>query len=230
MTIDRETLMAYADGELDALSAKRVEKAIAAQPELAAQVAAHRALRARLTGHFAPVIESPLPERLTVLLNPDVVPINPVDKAPAFFQARSLAAMAAALVMGLMLAQVIHLGTSGPVGIQQDVLVAQGHLAKTLDTQLASAQPANAAMRIGLTFRNGAGHVCRTFESASLSGIACRANDHWRLMRTIAGEAQAQKTYRQAGSSEIMDAAQTMMAAYPLDAVAERKARDGGWR
>lgn len=230
MMIDRETLMAYADGELDPLSAKRVEKAIAAQPELAAQVMAHRALRARLAGHFAPVIEAPLPERLTVLLDPDVVPIKPAHKASVFVQARSLAAMAAALVMGLMLGQVINLGTPGSVGSQQGVLVARGDLAMTLDTQLASAQPANAATRIGLTFRNGAGHVCRTFESTSLSGIACRADDHWRLMRTIAGEAHAEKTYRQAGSSEIMAAAQAMMATDPLDADGERKAKDSGWQ
>ena len=32
MTIDPETLMAYADGELDPLTARRVEKAIAADP------------------------------------------------------------------------------------------------------------------------------------------------------------------------------------------------------
>ena len=59
MTIDRETLMAYADGELDELTRRRVEQAITADPALAAQVEADRALRARIAGHYAEVAEQP---------------------------------------------------------------------------------------------------------------------------------------------------------------------------
>ncbi|RVT42003.1 anti-sigma factor [Sphingobium algorifonticola] len=229
MTIDPETLMAYADGELDAVSAKRVEKAITAQPELAAQVAAHRALRATLADHFAPVVEAPLPDRLTALLDDRVVPFQPAPRKATVFQVRNLAAMAAALVMGLLLGQVVSLGGSATVGTRQGALVAQGDLAKTLDMQLASTQPADAATRIGLTFRDREGHVCRSFESPALSGIACRAEDIWRLKRTIDGDAREMQAYRQAGSAEIIEAAQNMMAGAPMDAEAERKARQAGW-
>lgn len=230
MTIDPETLMAYADGELDPLSIRRVEKAIATDPALAAQVAAHRTLRAKLASHFAPMIEAPLPDRLTALLDQTVVPIKEAARTPASFRVRSLAAVAAALVIGLMLGQMIDLGTPAPVGSRQGQLIAQGDLARSLDTQLASAQRANAVTRIGLTFRSDAGNICRTFEDASLSGIACRAGDEWQLKRVIAGKAQTKESYRHAGSADIMDAAQAMMVADPMDAADERKARESGWR
>ena len=45
MTIEPELLMAYADDALDPLTAKRVERAIAADPALAEEVARHRRLR-----------------------------------------------------------------------------------------------------------------------------------------------------------------------------------------
>jgi len=49
MTIEPEMLMAYADGELDPLNAKRVERAIASDPALAREVERHRALRRRIS-------------------------------------------------------------------------------------------------------------------------------------------------------------------------------------
>ena len=61
MTIDRETLMAYADGELDLLAARRVEQAIAADPSLAEQVERHRALTASLRAAFSVVGQAPVP-------------------------------------------------------------------------------------------------------------------------------------------------------------------------
>ncbi|MBB5684944.1 anti-sigma factor family protein [Sphingobium boeckii] len=230
MTIDPEMLMAFADHELDPLSANRVEKLIAADPALAAQVAAHRSLRTRLEGHFAPVIAAPVPDRLTDLLDLQVVPLEAVSKAPVFLPARSLVAMAAALVIGLMLGQVIDLGTPALVGSRQGELVAQGDLARSLNTQLASAQPASAATRIGLTFWDRSGQICRTFEGTSLSGIACRVSGNWQLKRVIAGEKKAGEGYRQASSGELMDAAQAMMADDPLDAAGERMVRNSGWQ
>ena len=228
MTIDPEMLMAYADGELDPLSAKRVEKAMAADPALAERVAAHRALRATLAGHFAPVAQQPVPARLAALLDDAVVPIR---AAPArrrnWLSAGNLAAMAATLVIGLLAGRMLE--PAGPVASRQGSLVAQGSLAQALDTQLASAPAAGAATRIGLTFRDPEGALCRTFEDRALSGIACRAAGEWTLRRTMSGDA-AQGAYRQAGSAETMEAAQAMMAGDPLDAAAERAARDGGWR
>src|SRR5205823_341693 len=64
MNFSDETVMAYADGELDAASRAALEAAMATDPQLAQRVARHRALRERLRAALRPVLDEPLPERL----------------------------------------------------------------------------------------------------------------------------------------------------------------------
>ena len=64
MTVSPELLAAYADCELDAETARTVEAEIAGNEQLQADLATHRALRARLSAHFAPIAEQPIPDRL----------------------------------------------------------------------------------------------------------------------------------------------------------------------
>ena len=47
MTFSEETLIAYADGELDAATRAALEAALASDPQLAQRIERHRALRAR---------------------------------------------------------------------------------------------------------------------------------------------------------------------------------------
>mgnify|MGYP001304820751 FL=1 len=63
-----EEIAALADGELPAGREAAIREAIAADPELAKQVQRHRALAARLSQHYAPVLEEGVPDRLTDLL------------------------------------------------------------------------------------------------------------------------------------------------------------------
>ena len=90
MTIEPETLMAYADDALDPLTAKRVERAIAADPTLAEDVARHRRLKARLAQAYAPLVEEPVPDRLAALLtdaaasNVVQMPVRPARPASRF--------------------------------------------------------------------------------------------------------------------------------------------------
>ena len=56
MKYDDETLMAYADGELDAAQRAQIDAAIAQDPGLALRVQEHKALRARMTGAFSRVL------------------------------------------------------------------------------------------------------------------------------------------------------------------------------
>ena len=84
MSIDRETLAAYAEGQLDGAERLRVEAAIAADPALADEVAAHRALGERLRAHFAPIMDLPVPDRLRDAVRPsaeviDLRTIRPLD-------------------------------------------------------------------------------------------------------------------------------------------------------
>ena len=233
--IDAETLMAYADGELSLIEAKRVEKAIAADPALARQVEDHRKLRAMLANGFATIAEQPVPDRLAAMLK-----TSPVVDLASVRRNRTVSrtgwqhwgtgvAVAASLVIGVMIGQ---RNDSGPVETRGGTLVASGTLANALDTQLASATPQEGAVRMLVTFRDQQGALCRSFSGAALSGIACRDGSQWRLHETRGGAAGSPTQYQQAGSADaaLMADAQAMMAGDPLDAAAEVKARAGGWR
>jgi transposase len=59
MTFSEETLMAYADNELDAQTRTAVEEAMASDPEIARRVAQHKALRGKLRVAFDKCSMSP---------------------------------------------------------------------------------------------------------------------------------------------------------------------------
>ncbi len=227
MSFEPEIVMAYVDGELDLVTAKRIEKAMEGDPALAQRVAAERALKARLAARFDAVLAESVPDRLSAPLANLDTSLAERRSARAGFGIVQWGAVAASLVIGLLVGQTA-LRDTGPVGARDDGLVAQGSLATALDTQLASAQPASAATRIGLTFRDGKGAVCRTFEGEGLSGIACRTDGDWQLRQTLSGGTGSD--YRQASSGALAEAAEAMMAGEAFDARSERAARDKGWR
>jgi len=236
MNVTREEIAAFADGELEGADLARIEAAVAADPALATQVEAHRALKTRLAAHFAPIAAEPVPERLSALLSASSTGggAEVIDFATAAAQRQGKAAsrhqwlrwagpaLAASLALGIL---VMRPG-SAPDGY------AGGDLAAVLDTRLASNQPQDGATRILLSFPNTKGELCRGFAGADRSGIACRDGTGWRLERTLGGVTAQGTDFRQAGSSEaaLMAAMQDMATGAPLDATAEEAARAKGWR
>jgi len=228
MAIDDDMLMAFADGELDEISRARVERAVAEDPDLRARLDQQQRLRATLAAHYRPAIEEEVPERLRAVLESNVVTFAPPPARPMW---QTFTALAASLVIGLALGRTLLVPAGGPVGIENGEMVAQGPLADALETQLASAQGAGAATRIGTSFAANDGRLCRTFDSAALAGVACRGDEGWQLIMTKAGTAGPATDYRQAGSDQLVaQAAQALMAGEALDAEGERRARDSGWR
>jgi anti-sigma factor RsiW len=73
MSITDETLMAYADGELAEPARSELERAVRADPALAARVAQHQALRADVFAAFAPIAEEPVPPALLAAALPEQV-------------------------------------------------------------------------------------------------------------------------------------------------------------
>jgi hypothetical protein len=238
-------LMAYADGELDEVSARRVEQAVAEDPELALQLEAERALRTSLKSCFDPIAEEPIPAEWMAMIAAAAVED---ERAGAERNVVSLddarsgrtawrrvtgwgvgAAIAASLVLGLMIGT--QIAGQGPVAERNGALIASGKLARALDTQLASNQQ-GAQLRMLVSFRRAGGDYCRAFSGEALSGIACRNDDEWRLERVLPGGNQDTSQYRQAGSAdaELMAAAQDMAAGQPLDAAQESAAKANGWR
>jgi hypothetical protein len=229
--IDDAMLMAYVDAELDEVNRARVERAAADDPALTAAIAAQRRVRARLAGHYAPVLDEPVPERLRALLQPNVVAFGAKPRVPSRLGWRELGALAATFVAGLVGAELVRAPSQTAVGSAP--LYASAGLARALDTQLASAQPEDAAVRVGVSFAARDGRLCRTFDTAPLAGLACHTRDQWEVVTAVRTSASAGGgEYRQAGTADaaVMQVAQDMMAGTAFDAAAERRARDAGWR
>src|SRR3546814_14234581 len=83
MTFDPATVAAFVDGELDDLTARRIAREAENDPALAAEIARHRVLKARLTAHFAPIAEEEPPPRLRALLVDDQVANSLADRREA---------------------------------------------------------------------------------------------------------------------------------------------------
>jgi hypothetical protein len=237
MTEVRELAAAYVDGELSGAELAAFERTMLADPAVRAQVEAERALRERLARHYAPVMDEPVPDRLSAMFA-GAGEAQIIDFASEKAKRRqtsprwmNFGAIAATLAVGVITGQMVDL-SGGPVSSRDGQLIAKAGLERALDVQLASAQPTDAKVRIGVSFRDSTGAICRSFDSTDLAGIACRTGEDWQLRQTVAPDRKASTEYRQAGSSNaaIMQAAQSMMAGEPLDAAAERKAREAGWR
>jgi len=230
--IDDDLLMAFADGELDEVTRARVERAVAADPALAARLAQQRKLRATLAAFYGPAAEEAVPERFRAMLETNVVDFRVAKARRPRPLWQNLAALAATLVLGLALGRTLLAPAQGPIGNENGTMIARGPLAAALDNQLASAQAPDAATRIGTSFAAADGRLCRSFDSEAVAGVACRGAQGWQLMMTSTGSGGPHGDYRQAGSANplVAQAAQELMAGEPFDAAAERQARDSGWR
>ena len=232
MTITREELAAYADGELDAARPAEVEAAVEADPALAAEVERHRGLKAALAGRFAPILEQPVPERLTALLSaPRPAEVIDLVAARERRELRPTLRRWAPWLAGPALAASLALALLWqPSGAPADR--ATGALAAALDSQLAGEQPSAARPRILLSFRDQAGAYCRAYRAPEEAGLACRDGQGWQVRRRISDEAVAATEYRQASSADasVFAAAQDMASGPALSPAEERAARARGWR
>jgi len=116
-----------------------------------------------------------------------------------------------------------------PAGVtdRADALALAPDLARKLDTQL-SGEPG--PIRVALSFRARDGAYCRSFTATHLDGVACRTAAGWTLRYAAPGTASG-GDYAQAGSDPAQaSAVAAMIAGEPLDASAERAARERGWR
>lgn len=221
-----ERLIAYVDGELAPRERAAFEAEMAADPALAARVAQHRRLAARLSAAYAPVLEEPVPPQLVVLASA----ANDAGRRRPLALPR-WAAMAACLVVGVLGGRAFW-PDDAPLAVRGGELVARGGLARALTTQLAS-EPG--AVKIGLSFRTHDGRYCRTFESAAdhLAGLACRRDGGWVAQTATAWTPQAATDYRTAASATppaVLSTVDALISGEALDAGAERAARDSGWQ
>lgn len=228
--ISDERFFAWLDGELDAADAAAVAALVAGDPALQRKAEAHRALAGQLHGAFETIAQAPVPARLLETARKREAEI--VDFGAARERRRAphpvstqWAAMAATLAIGIVAGSMMDSGAM--ITRESGQLVASGDLEQALYTRLASA-PADDGARIGLTFRDAAGKLCRSFTDAGAAGLACYDKGDWRIRGLFqAGEGQ-QAQYRMAAGPDprLADLIGSAIAGEPLDASAERKALD----
>ena len=228
MTVTPEQLAAYADGELDEMTAARVQRAIADNPRLARDLAQLTELRSMLVARFDPILAEPVPERLSAPIQ-DAAKVVSLDAArqarqPLWHRPQFRLGAGAAIAASLVVAVLV----SGRGGTPQDY--ADEQLAAALDGTL-SGQTAPDGTRLLISFRNGEGAACRGYAAQTVGGIACHDDRGWKLKALGGADPQQTTQYRQAGSDDgaVMAAAQEMAAGPAFDAAAEDAARKAGW-
>lgn len=225
---DDETLMAFADGELDEAAAARVERAIADDEELAARVALFMETRDQARAALAPLLDTPVPEALRRSVEEmverareeprgEVVRLRTAanDARPSR-SLRWIAPVAASAVAVLAGLTGYWLGASGQPG-QTGLVVAElavDGLPAVLDGTPSGEEiviaGTDSRFRAIATFENEAGALCREFEldtgaGSTLVSVACLADDAWKVnFATVASGGQ--DGYAPASSLEALDA------------------------
>ena len=236
MIMNDELFFAWLDGELDAEAASEVAAQVAADPALLRKAAAHQALKARLQEAFSPIAGAPISDAIREsTARGTIVDLAAARerKSPRFGlpAAAQWMAMAATLVVGLVTGSMLDGGSSTPVRSESGYILASSELEDALDARLASV-PAATGPRIGLTFRDQAGSICRSFSDGSAEGLACRAGNGWRIRGLFQGANGPTGEFRMAAGADPALAAliDSTISGDPFDAAAERRALTEGWR
>ena len=240
MRFSEETLMAYADGELDLVARAEIEAAMARDPEVARAVERHRLMATRVRAAYDGVLGEPVPERLATLVASGAT--EPVVDFAARRDGRRISvgplrmpawlALAASVVVGLFVGMLLMRSPAAVYEAVDGALVARGALDEALDSQLASA-PGRSGVRIGISFRDRDGDYCRTFHlqvDVSAAGLACRSDGSWHLQVLSAAPARVGELQPAAAMPiPVLHAVDAAIDGEPLDPAAEAAARDAGW-
>ena len=180
MRFTEEIIMAYADGELDDSTRFEVELAMRQDPLLAEKIRQHQVLRSSVFGAFSGTLSEEVPQRLQAaartgkvvhldsvrqLRTPPPAPPAPEKQGWSWPQ---WGALAATLAVGVLAGAIGSQGLGGgaqlaAVDAGSGALKAEGRLAQALGAQLASTAPADAAVRVGVSFVARDGNYCRSF-------------------------------------------------------------------
>lgn len=260
MNFSDTTLMAFADGELDAATRSAIEQAMRQDPAIAQRVAEHQALRAHVSAVVSPVPGEPArlmqrvpPPRGCTVIQLAAVRASkgqaqavPVRSAPRWLWPE-WGALAATLVVGVAAGRFAwplfegDMPVASIVANQGGALSAHGKLAGALTQQTASAGPEGSGVKIGLSFISSQGNYCRSFVLAGgaakppLAGLACQSGQGWSIA-TVAEELQpatAPDGYQAADAEmppAVLAAIDQRIAGQALDATAEQEALRRGWR
>lgn len=246
-----ETLMAYADGELDAATREQIEADMEHDAELADAIAIQLeqrdALQAKLRAAFNGALQEDVPQRLI-----DAAETSPgagsevieLSQRRAEKSVRSAAAwswpqwmaIAASVVMGVLIGRATLTERADPFVTKDGRMLAQGALDAALTEQSGGRIDRETGIQIGVSYLAKNGDYCRTFtvkDQQTIAGLACRRNTTWTIDALTRTRADASGGYRMAGAAVpalILGMVEDTIAGDPLDAQQEMEARARGWQ
>lgn len=247
MKFSDELLIAFVNGELAEPARAAVERAIRADPAIAARVAQHRARRSRVYGVVAGGREggghshaqnchgNAKVVQLDTIRAARLGPLAPPPAPPKpEWARRHWVALGAALAAGALA------GAAGWHVMQDEAelaslsgaggaLVAQGNLAQALTGQLSSPGPSG-RVRIGISFLAKNGAYCRSFVMDTTAGLACREGGQWKIPVLAQGPAGAAWMDGTVLPPAVLDVIDQRIEGTPLSSAAERAAQARGWR
>ena len=234
--ISDDTFFAWLDGELEDEEAARVAAQVQSDPDLAARAEQHRAMQGRLKGAFDSVADAAIPDRMLAAFRQSEPQVVDLGAARRSLEARTWkplpqwAAIAATLAVGILAGTMVPQGGESPVAVEGGKVYAAAALDDALTAQLASAPAGD--VRIGMTFRDQSGAICRSFTKPEASGLACRSGARWQVRGLFAAPEGQAGSYRMAAGMDPNLAAlvDSTMAGEPFDAAAEKAAKAKGWR
>lgn len=241
-SFDDEILMRRVDGELTPEARAAIDAAAAADPALARRLEQLRGLRTLAREAF-PAAPDPRDAELARMIMGGTARSRPgagrlADAVRAAFAPRHApvwgAVAAASFVLGLSIGWLGQDRTVNGFTVAADGALADTGLVRVLDRGLAADGADADGRAVGLTFRDHTGRWCRTFRSgdAGVAGLACRGGDAWRL-EALAPFQPSGGEVRTASADTpptVLAAVDALIADESLDADAEARARDAGWR
>lgn len=239
---DDDILMRRVDGELTPEAGAAIDAAAAADPGLARRLERLRGLRTLAREAFRAAAD-PRDADLARLIAGGAVRPEPwsarlSDRLREAFAPRHAAiwggAAAACFVLGLGLGWLGPDRTPDGFAVAADGNIADAGLVRVLDRGLAADGADARGRAVGLTFRDADGRWCRTFQAgdAGVAGLACRDGEAW-AMQALAPFRASGAEVRTAGAdtpAAVLAAVDAVIAGETLDAAAEARARDAGWR
>ena len=254
--IPDELLTAYVNGKLDEASRARIEQAISQDARVAQRVAQQRALSGRLRNVFEGILRDPAPKRTVNGPRPEgpagpaqIIDLARVRAARArrperrrlSIPRRATTAIAISLIAGVGAGLMIErlLANAAPLEYRDGALIASGLLNRSLSEQVSGVTPTSTAVRVGQSFHAKAGGYCRIFtldNGHALTGLACREQQHWRVLTLLStevvgstGSAQLFRLSSSALPAPLLAVVNERTSGEALDAAAESKARRSDW-
>lgn len=238
-----ETLVAFADGELDDATAARLEDALEKDEALAARLAVFLDSRIAVASALQPLIHEPVPDALTAAVqqmaeNAKIPKTTMDDNVVAFHQKQATSAppgrktwlmpIAASLVAVIAGVGGFLVGREiGPPPAPNVNTAVSAALDRELSGRDVALGPSGDSLHVISSFRDERGDLCREYELRRPTGntisIACREDGAW--MTRLALSAPRTDGYTPASAQETIDAYLTSIhAGAPLSPEEEEKA------